>query len=142
MTRAETLAFFARRQAEYDRRDAAALAAGHAPDGTVDSPAAGGSVRGRAAIEDVYRAWFKAFPDVVFEDDDEPLIDGDRVALVSTLVGTDLGGFMETAPTGKHFRLRLVRLYTMSDGLIASERRIYDFTGMLVQIGLLKAKPA
>ena len=26
--------------------------------------------------------------------------------------------------------------------LITHERRIYDFTGMLVQIGVLKAKPA
>jgi steroid delta-isomerase-like uncharacterized protein len=142
MTRDETVAFFARRQEAYDRRDAAALAADHAPDGTVDSPAAGGSVRGRAAIEEIYRVWFRAFPDVQFEADDEPLIDGDRVALVSTLVGTDLGGFMEMPPTGKQFRLRLVRLYTLANGRIASERRIYDFTGMLVQIGVLKAKPA
>jgi hypothetical protein len=30
----------------------------------------------------------------------------------------------------------------VADGLIVHERRIYDFTGMLVQIGVLKAKPA
>jgi predicted ester cyclase len=142
VTREETVAFLERRQAAYDRRDATALAADHAPDGTVDSPTAGGNVRGRAAIEEIYRAWFKAFPDVVLEDEHEPLIDGDRIALVSTLTGTDLGGFMEMPPTGKQFRLRVVRLYTVSEGLIVSERRIYDFTGMLVQIGVLKAKPA
>jgi steroid delta-isomerase-like uncharacterized protein len=141
MTRDETLRFFTRRQEAHDRRDAPALAADHAPDGTVESPAAGGIVRGRAAIEGIYRAWFQAFPDVVFEND-EPLIDGDRVALATTLVGTDLGGFMEMPPTGKPFRLRVVRLYTLANGQIATERRIYDFTGMLVQIGLLKAKPA
>jgi hypothetical protein len=28
------------------------------------------------------------------------------------------------------------------DGAVVHERRIYDFTGMLVQIGVLKAKPA
>jgi hypothetical protein len=28
------------------------------------------------------------------------------------------------------------------DGLIEHERRIYDFTGLLVQIGVLRAKPA
>ena len=32
--------------------------------------------------------------------------------------------------------------YTFKDGLIAHERRVYDFTGMLVQIGLLKTRPA
>ena len=29
----------------------------------------------------------------------------------------------------------------MSEGLIAHERRYYDFTGMLIQLGVLKAKP-
>jgi hypothetical protein len=27
-------------------------------------------------------------------------------------------------------------------GLVAHERRIYDFTGLLVQLGVLRAKPA
>jgi hypothetical protein len=27
-------------------------------------------------------------------------------------------------------------------GLIAHERRIYDFTGLLVRLGVLRAKPA
>jgi hypothetical protein len=30
----------------------------------------------------------------------------------------------------------------MQDGFIARERRIYDFTGLLVQVGAIKAKPA
>jgi hypothetical protein len=34
-----------------------------------------------------------------------------------------------------------VRLFTMRDGRIAHERRYYDFTGLLIQIGILKAKP-
>ena len=32
-------------------------------------------------------------------------------------------------------------MFTLRDGLIVHERRVYDFTGMLIQIGLLKAKP-
>jgi steroid delta-isomerase-like uncharacterized protein len=141
MTRDEVVALLARHQDAYTRRDVAALGANHAPEGTLDSPL-GGKVRGRAAIEDIYRAWFNAFPDVTIENDVEPIIDGHRVAILSTLVGTDLGGFMEMPPTGKRFRMRLVRLYTLVDGHIAAEQRIYDFTGMLVQIGVLKAKPA
>jgi hypothetical protein len=35
-----------------------------------------------------------------------------------------------------------MRVITVADGLIASERRIYDFTGLLVQLGVLRAKPA
>jgi len=29
----------------------------------------------------------------------------------------------------------------VKDGLIVRERRIYDFTGMAVQVGAIKAKP-
>jgi hypothetical protein len=30
---------------------------------------------------------------------------------------------------------------TVADGLVVDERRIYDFTGVLVPIGVLEAKP-
>jgi hypothetical protein len=33
-------------------------------------------------------------------------------------------------------------LCTLENGLIRHERRIYDFTDVLVQIGVLKIKPA
>ena len=31
---------------------------------------------------------------------------------------------------------------TLRNGLIVHEKRIYDFTGFLMEIGVLKAKPA
>ena len=34
------------------------------------------------------------------------------------------------------------RTTAVRDGLIVRDRRIYDFTGLLLQIGILKAKPA
>jgi hypothetical protein len=33
-------------------------------------------------------------------------------------------------------------MFQMKDGLIAHERRIYDFTGLLIQLGILRGKPA
>jgi hypothetical protein len=48
---------------------------------------------------------------------------------------------MGLAPAGRSFDIPIVSLYEMKDRLIAHERRIYDFTGMLVQVGALKAKP-
>jgi hypothetical protein len=30
----------------------------------------------------------------------------------------------------------------MRDGLIARERRYYDFTGLLIQLGVLRSRPA
>jgi predicted ester cyclase len=102
---------------------------------------AGGTVRGRRAIEDVYRAMFRAFPDVGFAAE-ALLIDGDRLAQSLMMTGTDTGGFLGLPPTGKAFRLPIVILCTLTNGCIVHERRIYDFTGMLIQIGVLKAKPA
>ena len=38
---------------------------------------------------------------------------------------------MGLPPTGKRFGFPVVFLFTLKDGLIAHERRVYDFTGML-----------
>jgi len=51
--------------------------------------------------------------------------------------------FFGMAGTGRHLEFRNARLMEMEDlGLIRHERRIYDFTGLLVQLGILRAKPA
>ena len=141
MTRQDVEELFARRLEALARHDSAALAMLHSADGMVDSPMAGGTVHGRRAIEEVYRAWFTAFPDVKFSADEALLIDGDRAAQRLTIGGTDTGGFLNLPPTGKAFRVPLVGLFTLADHKIVHERRIYDFTGMLIQIGVLKAKP-
>jgi len=70
------------------------------------------------------------------------VIDGNRAVQVVTLKATDIGGFMGLAPTGKMFRVPAVFICEFKEGRIVQERRIYDFTGVLVRIGLLKAKPA
>ena len=36
----------------------------------------------------------------------------------------------------------MVFLFTMRDGMIQHERRLYGFTGLMIQLGVLKAKPA
>ena len=84
---------------------------------------------------------FHAFADMTSRTE-SLLIDGDRVVQVLTLSGTDTGGLMGMAPSGKPALLPMVIVCRVAGGLIAHERRIYDFTGMLVQIGVLKAKPA
>jgi steroid delta-isomerase-like uncharacterized protein len=140
MTRDDIMALFARRQDAMQRRDAEALMADYAEDAVVESPWAG-TVNRRDANEQVWRAWWSAFPDQIIHEEDL-IVDGDRAALVATAEGTDLGGFMGLPPTGKPFRIPVVFLFTFDDRQIVHERRIYDFTGMLVQIGVLKAKPA
>jgi predicted ester cyclase len=139
MTRDEILALLKGRQAAWTARDPVALAASYAEHGVVASPT-GGALEGRAEIERVYRLWFSAFPDLVMHQDDL-LIDGDRVALLARLSGTHEGDFFGLGPTGRHVEVQVALLMTVADGLVVQERRIYDFTGVLVQVGVLKAKP-
>ena len=140
MTRDQIVDLFNRRLKAINDHDVESLADLYAPDAVVESPL-GGTHQGRAAIESVLGAFFGALSDATVTQDDL-IIESDRVVQVVTLSGTDTGGFMGMAPTGKPALLPIVIVCRVSDGLIAHERRIYDFTGMLVQIGVLKAKPA
>ena len=139
MTRNAIAALFERRRKAYDDQNAGALAADYAVDCVIESPS-GGVHHGRAAAEQVLRSVIDAL-DVKMHQD-ALLIDGDSVAQVLTIEGTDEGQFLGLPPTGKSFRVPAVFLYELKDGQIARERRIYDFTGLLLQVGLLKARPA
>ena len=138
MTREEIVAFFNRRQEALDDLDAATIAADYTEDCIVESPM-GGTHQGRAAVERVYQAVFDAFLDHKIQTE-SLVIDGNRVAQVLSLEGTDIGGFMGLPPTGKGFRVPAVFLFELRDRLIVRERRIYDFTGLLVQLGRLKTR--
>jgi steroid delta-isomerase-like uncharacterized protein len=140
MTRDEVLALFARREAAWLRRDAAALAADHAEDCVVVSPT-GGVLEGRAEIEHVYRVWFTAFPDLTFTTEDL-IVDGDRVALLCRINGTHQGEFFGVNATGRRINTSGAFIYRLDGDAIVHERRVLDFTGLLVQVGVLRAKPA
>jgi uncharacterized protein (TIGR02246 family) len=139
MTRDEILALVQRRKAAWAARDPVALAATHAVDGTVASPV-GGVLEGRAEIERVYRLWFSAFTDILVQQD-HVVIDGDQVVVIARMSGTHSGDFFGLAPTGRHLEVQVALLQKVADGVVVEERRIYDFTGLLVQVGVLKAKP-
>jgi steroid delta-isomerase-like uncharacterized protein len=140
MTRQQVQALFARRETALSQRDVSAISSLYADDVVVESPMAGGPVQGRAAADEVNRAFVAGFPDVNFTRD-ALVIDGDRAVWIGEVRGTDTGGFMGLAATGKPFRLPMVMVFSLRDGAIVREQRIYDFSGMLIQIGLLKAKP-
>jgi steroid delta-isomerase-like uncharacterized protein len=138
MTRDEIAAMFARRQEAFDDLDAAALAADYADDVVIESPMTG--THGKSEAERNLRAFFDAFMDLkaVWE---PPVIDGQHVAVIGMCEGTNMGGFMGVPPSDRGFKLRTVMIFDLRGGKIVRERRIYDFTGMLIQVGILKAKP-
>jgi steroid delta-isomerase-like uncharacterized protein len=139
MTREAIVAMFERRQEAYDNLDAGMLAADYADECSVESPYAGPHI-GRQAAEKVLRGWFETFLDQKVKTK-SLIVDGNRVAQVCDVEGTDLGGFLGLPPSGKSFKVPAVFLFELRDRQIVSEQRIYDFTGLLVQIGVLKAKP-
>jgi steroid delta-isomerase-like uncharacterized protein len=139
MAHDEIARMLSERNQAYRTRDVVAIVAQHAADCVMQSPWAG-TVTGLAAIREVYESWFHAFPDASYTSE-EALIDGERVAEIAVLSGTDSGGFMGLPATNKPFKIPMVWLYTVRDNRWTHVRPVYDFTGMLMQIGVLKAKP-
>jgi steroid delta-isomerase-like uncharacterized protein len=140
MTRKEIVKFFAIRDDAWQRHDAVALAAEHTEDGVVDSPFYG-KAEGRRALLNIYSQWFLSFPDAEYSTE-HLLIDGNRAAQFIIMTGTQKGDFCGLAPTGRRFEMRCAFFFSFVDGMIAQEIRVYDFTRILVQLGVLTAKPA
>ena len=141
MSREDVTALFQRRGEAWARHDADALAATHAERSLADSPLQG-RLEGRQRIRDAYQGWFKSFPDLTYTRRNL-LIDGNRVAEFFVVAGTQSAPFYGMPATARRIELKGAWLFTIgTDGLIADDQRIYDVTGMLVQLGVLKARPS
>ena len=136
MDRETIQALLARREAAWRTADAAALALTHTEDGVVVSPMFV-DVKGRAAIEASYAALFTRFTKWEYVTD-APIIDGDRLAVPFSARATHEGEFMGLSGTGRRFGVEGVLLMAMRNGLVQHERRLYDFTGLLIQTGVLR----
>jgi predicted ester cyclase len=111
----------------------------YAASATLESPLAGMGT-GREAVVRASEGFFAAFPDATIVAE-PPMVDGDRATIIAEVSGRHIGTFMGLPPSGRAFRFVLVSVLELRDRQIVRERRIYDFTGLLVQVGVLKAKP-
>jgi C-1 hydroxylase len=139
MTRDEIVEFFERGDVLWAARDADSLATTYTEDCKVISPIFG-DLRGRAAIEQSFRKLFEVFPDLSVKTV-ELIIDGSRVVQVFNANATHAGEFMGLPGTGRKAQFHGVRIMTVAGGLIAEETRLYDFTLLLMQVGVLRGKP-
>ena len=140
MTRGAIEELLAKQKDAFAHRDAAALAALHAPDGTFESPAYG-LVSGRQAIHDIYRYWYSAFPDFLLTWDTS-IIDPPRAAYFWTFIGTAAGPFFGEVKVGsKVSMIGATELVIGSEGIIRT-RHVFDFSGTLMRAGVLKVKPS
>jgi predicted ester cyclase len=141
MTRVDLERLIERYLATANRHDPHSLAALYSANCRVESPLFA-SLQGRAAVETSYQQFFAVFPDIEFKRESS-VIDPPTMAVTTLNGATHQGEIFGLAPTHKRIEFRLVWLVTVGeDGLIAAERRVYDFTGLLVQLGVLRAKPA
>ncbi len=136
----DILELLARHEEAYRLRDPKALAADYAQNAIVSSPMFP-QAKGRAAIEHSYATLFRVFPDweMTF---DAPCMSETRAMQLCKVRGTQQGEFMGLPGTGKRLEFDCVLTFDFADGLIVKERRIYDFTGLLIQLGVLRGKPA
>jgi hypothetical protein len=81
-------------------------------------------------------------PDMHVEVEDV-IASGNKVAIRSTLTGTDTNGFMPgMSPTGKSFRMGAIDVITFDDaGMETEHYGVYDMMGTMGQLGLLPAPP-
>ena len=63
------------------------------------------------------------------------------MSLAFHAAGTHQGEFLGLPATEKQVEFRAVFLQELQDDHIVHERRIYDFTGLLIRLGVLKVKP-
>lgn len=139
MTRDEVVNLIARWQEAFARRDMQGFGEAYAEDAIYESPLFGEPVHGREAIVQSQASFVTAFPDARVTSE-PPIVHGDRAAVISELTGTQVGSFMGLPATGRHVSVRLAFLLEVRDGVIVRDRRIYDFTGLLIQVGVLKAR--
>ena len=139
MTKEAVGEFFERWERVWAARDVDALAAMHADTCVVSSPMFG-QIKGRAAVAESYARLFGAFPDWSLTTEDL-IVDGDKVVQVFSATATHKGEFMGLPGTGRKAQIHGVRILRFGDGLIQEERRLYDFTLLLMQVGVLRGKP-
>ena len=71
------------------------------------------------------------------------LVDGQRVAQFYTGYATHIGEVFGVQPTGRRIETHGVFYFELTPtGEIQLERRYYDFSAMLIQLGALRPKPA
>jgi sigma-B regulation protein RsbU (phosphoserine phosphatase) len=92
-----------------------------------------GEVRGREAIVNTWSTLFSTFSDLTIQNLDF-LVDGDRVAVLGLINTTDRNGWFGLPATGTPIAYRLVLLFTVKDGLIVHDERIYDSSNLLERL--------
>jgi steroid delta-isomerase-like uncharacterized protein len=141
MTRDEIHAFLDRFVKAWERAHIPTLVECYTSNAEVVSPIFH-TLTGRQQLEKSFHNLFEAFADWKIRIDDV-IIDqgeGDRAVMLFTSHAIHRGEIFGVPPSGRPWENRGVFILTFEDGKIAKDTRLYDFTGMLVQLGVLRTK--
>lgn len=143
MTADEIRAALDRFTGAWERQDLPALSACYADECVVASPIFG-TLKGRGQVEKSYGDLFQAFSGPSVRLDDLIVEQGEpaRAVILWTVQSIHAGEVFGMPGTGRKIERTMAYFFTFRGGLIVEERRVYDFTSMLMQLGVLKAKPA
>lgn len=99
------------------------------------------TVRGIEAIERSHQDLFLAFSNIATEVHDVVVdVENQQAVLVFTIHATQHGDFLGFAASGRRIATPSAFVFHLKNGRIISERRLYDFGGLLMQLGILKAR--
>jgi predicted ester cyclase len=89
----------------------------------------------------MYSDTFRVFAGFRFTLDDI-IIDTEsaRAVAIVTSQATQIGEAFGYPGSGRQFTLKVAFVLRFDKDLLVSETRVYDFTGLLVQLGVLRAK--
>ena len=101
------------------------------------SPMPGGTADKAGAIA-MFEMMRKQTPDMHIDIEDV-IASGDKVAVRSTMTGTDTEGFMPgMPPTGKPYSIGAIDVFGFDDGGMNTEHYgVYDIAGAMMQLGLM-----
>lgn len=100
----------------------------------IDQPL-GMRYEGHGGATEHYQMWWSAFGNTTERGGAVYWVEDDHLIADSAFVGIHRGGFLGIAATGRSFRLPFVVFVTFRDGLLLSERFVYDLNGLLDQLG-------
>ena len=140
MTRSEIHEFVTSWVRAWTAEDLEALLACYDDDAELGSPLLR-TVRGISAIERSHQDLFLAFADVEVEVHDV-VIDEEqqRAVLIFTIHATQQGEFLGFPASRRRTATPSAYAFTLKNGRIGSERRLYDYAGFLMQLGILKTR--
>lgn len=134
MTRDDVREILQRHNQALNRHDVPSLEALYAEDAVLSSPMFE-TVRGRREIGRSFERLFTVFPDYTVVMRDALFIaEGDRAAQFGTVTATQHAALFGLPATGQPIEYHAARLFTLRDGLITYEQRLYDFGGVLERL--------